>query len=308
MGVAASIITIELSNNQHFARVIAFIPAITCMSALFSALSILHFEIQNGGLIERLGFRLHLELLQGGTVSPNYGLLVNPNEIAMPLALSAVALFGQDLRSKGMAIRSARLFLVAISAAMVVLTQSRSMLIAFVFGVFAASRFGAWRWAWRPIALFAVGLLVVWAILGVEISPLDLLQRFDLEDSDLMSFGDRTELWRTSFSRCLDEPIFGPSALSRGTEMQFSPHNAFLSSAELAGVFGIALLTLIYLQPLAVSIRERSLSFGTLVALVTASLAMDTLPKPVFWLMYACALVGLQRVRPNEQQRPMLVC
>jgi hypothetical protein len=304
IGLAASFLMISLGGIGAMARFIRAIPALICMFSLVSALLILSYELQSGGVIDRLGFRLGLDLAASGVGTPSDGLLVNPNEIALPIALSSVALFSQDLAASGWAIRWGRLFLVAVSVVMLVLTQSRGMLIAFALGVFAASLFGAWRRACHLCILLAIGGLVACAAFRVDPLSFDLLNRFGSQDTTLATFGDRSEVWESSIMRCVHEPIFGQSRVSvDAREIQLSPHNALLGSAELAGAVGALLLTWLYLQPLVFSARARLVLTGTLVGLIVSSMSMDTLPRPVFWIIYASCLVEISHYRPRQGLR-----
>ena len=296
-GLIASVLIISLSRIDFFSRFIRFIPALICVFSLISALFILNYELQNGGVIDRLGFRINLELLNNGVDSLNDGQIVNPNEIALPIALSATALFSQDLRAKGWAIRWVRLFLVGLSIIILVLTQSRGMLIAFALGMFAASMFGAWRWAWHIFTPLLIIGIVACMVSSLDPFSLNLLSRFGEQDTTLLTIGDRREIWEESIERCLDEPFLGQSGVaSNAKQTQFSPHNAFIGSAELAGVPGIFLLLWIYLQPLLASVRYGLVSIGTIVSLIVASMSMDTLPQPIFWIIYACFVVEINRV------------
>lgn len=295
-GLIASVVIISLSRIDYFLRFVRFIPALICVFSLISALLILNYELQNGGLINRLGFRINLELLNNGVDNLNDGLIVNPNEIAMPIALSATALFSQDLRAKGWAIRWVRVFLVAFSIIILVLTQSRGMLIAFALGIFAASMFGAWRWVWHVFTPLLIVGLVVCMVSGLDPFSLNLFSRFGEQDTTLLTIGDRLEIWEAAIERCIDEPIFGQSGVISNTrQIQSSPHNALIGSAELAGVIGTFLLLWIYFQPLLVSARYGLASIGTIVSLIVASMSMDTLPQPIFWIIYACFVVEINR-------------
>ena len=288
IGLAASVLMISFSGTRAMVTFIRGIPWLICLCSLFSSSLILIYELQNGGMIDRLGYRLGLDLATNGVVSPSDGLLVNPNEIALPIALSSVALFSQDLTATGWVLRWSRLLLVAVSVAMLLLTQSRGMLIAFVLGIGAASLFGAWRRACGLFALMAIGFLVACAAFRVDPFSLDLLNRFGSQGTTLSTFGDRTEVWEASIARCVQEPIFGQSKVAADArEIQWSPHNAFLGSAELAGAVGVLLLIWIYLQPLIISSRRGLVAVGTMIALIVSSMSMDTLPRPIFWIIYA---------------------
>jgi hypothetical protein len=288
IGLAASVLMISLSGTSLMVRFIRLVPWLICLFSLVSSSLILIYELQNGGMIDRLGYRLGLDLATNGVVSPSDGLLVNPNEIALPIALSSVALFSQDLTATGRVLRLSRLLLVAFSAAMLLLTQSRGMLIAFVLGIGAASLFGAWRRACGLFALMAIGFLVACAAFRVDPFSLDLLNRFGSQGTTLSTFGDRTEVWEASIARCVQEPIFGQSKVAvDAREIQWSPHNAFLGSAELAGAVGVLLLIWIYLQPLIISSRRGLVAVGTMIVLIVSSMSMDTLPRPIFWIIYA---------------------
>ena len=298
IGLAASFLMISLSGIGAMARFIRVVPALICVFSVVSALLILIYELQSGGVIDRLGYKLGLDLVASGVVSPSDGLLINPNEIALPIALSSVALFSQDLTAAGWVVRWGRLFLVAVSVVMIVLTQSRGMLIAFALGIFAASLFGAWRRACHLCILLAIGGLVACATFRVDPLSFDLLNRFGSQDTTLSTFGDRSEVWELSITRCIHEPIFGPSRVSIDPrEIQVSPHNALLGSAELAGALGVLLLTWIYVQPLVFSARAGLLSIGPLVGLIVSSMSMDTLPRPIFWIIYAGCLVEISQYR-----------
>lgn len=302
IGASASILVLSLSSISWVSGFIRSIPALVCASSLFAALAILDLELQSGGLLGRLGYRLNTELVSVGGTTTSDGMLVNPNEIALPIALSAVALFSQDLRANGRTVRWGRQLLVAGSVVMLVLTQSRGMLLAFAMGFVAACLFGAWRWAWSLVTFLISGVLVACLALGINPISLDLLDRFGAQDSTLSTFGDRHDIWESSLERCIQQPIFGQSGVSGDVRAtQFSPHNALLSSAELGGLFAFMLLLWIYLQPLVVSARYDLVSIGTAVALIVSSMSMDTLARPIFWITYAFLLIEINHVRLKSQ-------
>lgn len=302
IGLAASVLMISFSGTRAMVTFIRGIPWLICLCSLVSSSLILIYELQNGGMIDRLGYRLGLDLATNGVVSPSDGLLVNPNEIALPIALSSVALFSQDLTATGWVLRWSRLLLVAVSVAMLLLTQSRGMLIAFVLGIGAASLFGAWRRACGLFVLMAISFLVACAAFRVDPFSLDLLNRFGSQGTTLSTFGDRTEVWEASIARCIQEPIFGQSKISvDAREIQWSPHNALLGSAELAGAVGILLLVWLYLQPLIISSRRGLVAVGTMVGLIVSSMSMDTLPRPIFWIIYATCVAEICCRKPTPR-------
>ena len=301
-GIIQAIAIIMVCRNGRCTRFIALLVAVITITAVFAATGIFTYEWLNGGIIDRLGFHLGRDLANAAG-DPSLGpQLINPNEIAMPLTVAAIAcltLIGPtfDRRSRWLARIGA-----AAAVTALILTGSRGMGLATIVGVLGLARSGN-RVPMLAIAATGAGILAIVTLSGSGGWLAPMLNRLGEGDSTFATVGDRSDIWMRVLASCNDALFMGPGiAATPDGDVSISPHSGYLASLEISGLTGACLFLLLMLQPTAAALLRRGVGCALMVTLATIALTMDVLPKPLFWISYALVMVSLSRT--VAEQRP----
>ena len=301
-GIIQAIAIIMVCRNGRGTRFIALLVAVITITAVFAGTGIFTYEWTHGGIIDRLGFRLGRDLAIAAG-DPSLGPeLINPNEIAMPLTLAAIACL--TLIGPAFGRQSRWLARIGAGAAItaLILTGSRGMGLAAVVGVLGLA-VARNRAPVLAVAATGVGILTLATLSGSGGWLAPMLNRLGEGDSTFATVGDRSDIWMRVLESCKDALFMGPGiAATPDGDVSISPHSGYLASLEVSGLTGACLFLLLMLQPMAAALLRRGVGCALMVTLATIALTMDVLPKPLFWISYALVIVSLSR--SVAEQRP----
>ncbi len=232
-----------------------------------------------------------------GTVVSEAG-EADPNTISTNLSLAAILAFGFGLESKKATKRIIYLCCGVFFILGMLLTGSRTGLLAFFIGMFyvlfkKSKEIGKGKILLRTAVIFFVCIFVVDYAVKNNILNISLLERLSVESTQDSGGGGRFSYWLKLIDVILDNPlraIFGfGSNTSNYVAYKFlghggSTHNIFLEYTITTGIIGLVLLCNILVKSFKKAKSDKNLLLvGMLVACIVSCFTINFFHSKVLW-------------------------
>jgi O-antigen ligase len=299
--------------------VAAFVGLATALAAP-SRVRVVMLVASLAALVPALGtlqrFRDEVELIEGYRAAW-IGLLANPNQLAMVMAVTMPWTLASALARRG-ALRWLLFGSLGVECACAVVTYSRGGALGMAMGLVAFALFAADR-------LKAIGLILVAAAAIAVFAPRSFWERTQTIDDYAMdaSAQGRLKAWQTGFRAVEEHPLLGIGAGAYGhawdrhqprniRERAYASHNMWMQVLVELGLVGLALFAAMFLLLLAGLWRARrvpdwSAEARALLASFTALVVCGTTGGYAFnWFFYmalgvAGAVVAGSRAPPVRE-------